>query len=286
MHPIEPVSSRRARPIFIVSSGRSGTAMMEKLLSYCGELEMHHEYLCTHIQPVAARYYMGQIGPFAVRQAVERLHGRAMHYADRPVWGDSSNKLSWIVDVLAEMFPDARFVHLVRDGRKVVASYHQKLGDEIYDDAAVRALLAHIEHPATVPAPPPEKRYWWPIPVQDPARLAEFRTYSQFDRIAFHWGEINRVLMEKLGAVDLSRVLRVRLEDLVSDPDELETLFAFLGLKARPELFALLHRPHNVKVPVDTQLSSEEEARFFALAGDVMTTLGYDRAPAYAVAYG
>ena len=39
------------RPIFIVSSGRSGTAMMEKLFGAFPQVEMHHEYMVHHVQP-------------------------------------------------------------------------------------------------------------------------------------------------------------------------------------------------------------------------------------------
>lgn len=50
------------RPIFIVSSGRSGTAMMEKLFNAFPQVEMHHEYMVNHVQPAAVKYYLGLIG--------------------------------------------------------------------------------------------------------------------------------------------------------------------------------------------------------------------------------
>lgn len=44
---------------FIVSSGHSRTQMMEKLSQAFPSVEMHHEYLCIHVQPLAVRYYVG-----------------------------------------------------------------------------------------------------------------------------------------------------------------------------------------------------------------------------------
>ncbi|MEM9122048.1 MAG: sulfotransferase [Pseudomonadota bacterium] len=278
--------SKKARPVFILSSGRSGTAMLTKLLSACKEVEMHHEYLCTHIQSIAVRYYMGLVGPQTVKSAITRLHGTALLYARKPIWGDSSNKLSWIADVLAETFPDARFVFLTRDGRKVVSSYYHKLRDECYDDYSVRSLIGHLDAPDVFPPPPPEKRFWWPAPLDEPDRMEAFRAYSQFDRIAFHWGEINRVIMGHLYQIDADRQFRVKLEDLTTDPSLMLELFRFIGVPERPQLFKLLERPHNVKVPVDKSLTPGEEKRFFELNADVMKALGYFQNRAYTVDYG
>jgi hypothetical protein len=48
-----------ARPFFIVSSGRSGTAMLHKALSAVAGVEMHHEYMVQITQPLAVRRYLG-----------------------------------------------------------------------------------------------------------------------------------------------------------------------------------------------------------------------------------
>ena len=51
-----------ARPFFIVSSGRSGTAMLHKALSAVPGVEMHHEYMVQIIQPLAVKRYLGLVG--------------------------------------------------------------------------------------------------------------------------------------------------------------------------------------------------------------------------------
>ena len=51
--------SRDTQPFFIVSSGRSGTAMLHKVLETAGDIEMHHEYMVHIAQPLGARRYMG-----------------------------------------------------------------------------------------------------------------------------------------------------------------------------------------------------------------------------------
>jgi hypothetical protein len=44
-------------------------------------------------------------------------------------------------------------------------------------------------------------------------------------------------------------------------------------------------RPHNVNRPEDELLTAEQSAHFDAIAGDVMTTLGYAGMPEYVVNY-
>ncbi len=206
-----------AQPFFIVSSGRSGTALLHKALSALAGVEMHHEYMVQVSQPLAVKRYLGLVGAEECRRVISETHGAAIQYSEAAHWGDSSNKLSWLISDLAGLFPDARFVHLVRDGRKVASSYFHKLGDECYDDRSTAILQAHIDDPR-LPAPPPEKKYWWPLPRRDSASARPFRKFSQFERIAWHWAELNRVVLDELSRLPPERSLFLRLEDLTGSP--------------------------------------------------------------------
>src|ERR1700722_455535 len=173
---------KKPSPFFIVSRGRSGTAMLHKALSSKPCVEMHHEYAVQITQPLAVKRYLGVIDGVKARQTLAETFGAAMAQSRAGYWGDSSNKLSWLIPDLAALFPQARFVHLVRDGRKVASSYFHKLGAENYDDRSTPILQAHHDDPARYPAPPPEKKYWWPMPRRCSADAGPFRVFSQFER--------------------------------------------------------------------------------------------------------
>jgi len=266
--------SSKARPFFVVSSGRSGTAMLHKALSVAGGVEMHHEYMVQIVQPLAVRRYHGLIGAQETSKILDQTHAAAARCSAAAAWGDSSNKLSWLIPDLAQAMPQAKFVHLVRDGRKVSSSYFHKLGDECYDDRSTAILRAHVEHGA--PAPPPEKKYWWPLP---PGEL------DQFGRIAWHWAEINGAILRSLAQVAPERQMFVRLEDLLVSPSLGRSLFGFLGLTWRNEQFAIFARPHNVNRPEDKPLTSEQRAAFDRLAAPMMARLGYAERAEYVVNY-
>jgi Sulfotransferase family len=226
------------------------------------------------------RRYRGLATRAETTQILCETHASAIHYSQAGHWGDSSNKLSWMIPELAALLPEAKFVHLVRDGRKVAGSYYRKLFAECYDDRSTGILQAHLDDPARNPAPPLEKKYWWPIP-DDP----QFRSFDQFSRIAWHWAEVNRVISESLAALPAERKHFARLEDLYVSPGGVKGLFHFLNLPYRDEHFAMFARPHNVNRPEDELLTPTQATRFAALAGTMMAKLGYADTPEYVVNY-
>src|ERR1700744_6213 len=274
-----------ARPFFIVSSGRSGTAMLHKALSSVAGVEMHHEYMVQITQPLAVRRYLGLADAEQTQRVIAETYGGAVRYSDATHWGDSSNKLSWLIPDLAAAFPKARFVHLVRDGRKVASSYFHKLGAECSADRSTAILQAHVAEPARHPTPPPEKKYWWPLPRRGSPDAARFRTFSQFGRICWHWSELNRLVLQELSQLPADRTLFVRLEELRASPSEVRGLYEFLGLPYTAPAYGIFARPHNVNRPEDRLLDAQQRSQFDAIAGDMLARLGYAERPEYVVNY-
>jgi hypothetical protein len=275
----------RTQPFFVVSSGRSGTAMLHKVLSAAPGVEMHHEYMVNMVQPLGVRRYLGLASAEEARGMLAGAHGAAIRYSDAMHWGDSSNKLSWLIPDLAALLPAAKFVHLVRDGRKVAGSYFRKLFAECYGDRSAAVLQAHYDNPLRTPAPPPEKKYWWPVPRKADPRAKAFRQFDQFQRIVWHWAEINRVIQSALAKLPADRSLFVRLEDLSASAANVQRLLEFLELPYEEQLATAFARPHNVNRPEDQLLTPRQVAQFEQIAGDMMVPLGYADRPEYVVNY-
>jgi hypothetical protein len=259
--------------------------MLVKALGVERTVTIEHEYMVHLVQPLAVRRYWGLASADETQALLARTHGAALHYAATPLWGDSSNKLSWLIADLAAVFPQARFVHLVRDGRKVASSYFHKLADECYDDRSTKIMAAHLAAPNSIPAPPPEKKYWWPQPKSDDPWADEFAGFNRFQRVAWHWAEVNRRIFDTISWVADEQRLFVRLEDLRAQPSSVASLFEFLGLRFRDEHFSAFARPHNVNRPVDKMLTDAQSAEFSRIAAPMMQRLGYADRPEYAVNY-
>ena len=259
--------------------------MLHKALSANPEVEMSHEYMVQITQPLAVRRYLDLCNSTEALKTLAQTHAAAIGYSAAGHWGDSSNKLSWLIPELAELLPQAKFVHLVRDGRKVAGSYFRKLGDECYDDRSTRILQAHYDNPVHTPAPPPEKRYWWPVPRKIDPMARAFRAFNQFERICWHWAEVNRVIIESLTTLAPDRHIFIRLEDLRTSPDTARALYGFLNLPYRDADFSAFEKPHNVNTPQDRLLDARERATFDAIAGAMMQRLGYAERDEYVVNY-
>ena len=259
--------------------------MLHKALSTVAGVEMHHEYMVQVTQPLAVRRYLGLVDGEETARIIAQTYGGAIRYSEAGHWGDSSNKLSWLIPDLAQAFPKARFVHLVRDGRKVASSYFHKLSEECYDPRSTAILQAHYDTPLAHPAPPPEKKYWWPLPRHGSTDAEAFRAFSQFERICWHWAELNRLVLKELSQLPAERTLFVRLEELRASPSEVRGLYDFLGLSYSDSAYGTFARPHNVNRPEDRLLDAPQRAQFEAIAGDMLARLGYADRPEYRVNY-
>ena len=270
-------------PVFVVSSGRSGTALIKHILEDDPFVEAHHEYLCTHVQKVACLWAMGCIDKAQAIDQLSEIYYPAVEYSEKNIFLDSSNKTSWVIDLLIEIFPKARFIHLIRDGRKVVSSYFNKLYDECYDDRSVNILADAVAGKNIYP--PPEKKYYWPLRSKRTPSSIAAEKMSQFERICWHWGEVNRVIATSLSKISAEQKQTVRLEDLVSSEPELKEFIHFIGAKYNKELFETIKRPHNVNRPLDVLLAPEEEKTLSIFSKDVMSLYGYDKSKQYEMKY-
>ncbi len=271
------------RPVFILGSGRSGTLALAKSFMESSDVEAHHEYLFENILSDAVLYAMGWMPEAVMLDRLRETHGAAVHYCSKPVWIDCSNALPWIVQPLHLLFPNARFVHVVRNGRRVVSSFYHKFDDIMYADDAVVTLCNWIEGRSAI-KPPPEKRYWRPIPLPGEAQYAEFLRMNRFERLCYYWATVNARVGDTLRAIDPAESLTVKFEDL-KNADAYSALCDFLGFVPSAEMFKILERPINVHVPRTFPLTPDEDAAFARLCGDVMQRFGYRTEEDYQVDY-
>ena len=106
-----------------------------------------------------------------------------------------------------------------------------------------------------------------------------------YKRQAWHWAEVNRVIMDALAELPDERQMFVRLEDMLVSPALTRSLFEFLGLPWRDEHFRVFARPHNVNRPEDRPLGDAQRATFEHIAQPMMDRLGYAERDEYVVNY-
>jgi hypothetical protein len=263
-------------PFFIVASARSGTTFLRLALNahpevavppesrfitelykgrdqvdtaaLLGELAAHQrfEFWNLPIEDVAAR-----IGDRARLPYFEAIGATYEAYAARrgkEYWGDKTPRYIEHIPFLAQLFPDSRFIQPVRDGRNVALSY------------------AHVTF--------------------GPRNVA---------RAAVLWKRRVSAGMRDGRALAPGRYLEILNEDLAEDPEgEMRDVCTFLGLDFDPAMLDPEERRKGVvdKVTHSFDPTSAGRARmsewktdmppadvemFEAVAGDVLSELGYER---------
>lgn len=171
-------------PFFIVASARSGTTFLRLTLNahpdiavppesrfitelYQGEDEVETDRFVTSL----GNHKRFQAWGLSIDEVREEIGGRVrMPYAEaiacayrayalkegKTRWGDKTPRYVEHIPLLVKLFPDARFVHLVRDGRNVALSYsHVDFGPKTVAKAAelwARRVSAGIRDGRALPA--------------------------------------------------------------------------------------------------------------------------------------
>ena len=169
-----------------------------------------HEPVPRLIEETAEYRY----GHFSRDQLVAQLRETRPANIDGRRYGESANRLSLAVPALAEAFPDAQFIWLLRDGREVVSSVMQRgwfdperVADTPWEHHRLRGdRLGEISE-------------------------EEWAAWSPFRRTSWLWRRTNELIGEDLAELEPDRHITVRLEDLES---RLPDIAEFLDVRSIP----------------------------------------------------
>jgi hypothetical protein len=242
------------RFVFVVGSPRSGTTFLAGAIgSLPGFVDL------GEVAPLKAA--IPELAAFEAEEAARQLR-RTLHVARRvglvgavrPV--EQTPELAHLVRVVPLAFPDARIVHIVRDGRDVVCSLLEKpwlRREQVKSDDAGLAYGSYA-------------RFW-----VEPDRREEFETASDARRAAWVW----RRYVTAARSAD-TPLLEIRYEQMSADPvATADEIGRYLDTPS-DALGAALGRAHDASVGrYRADLSAEQLADILDEAGDLLRELGY-----------
>ena len=175
---------------------------------------------------------------------VDRLFMPAARRAGAVRWSEKTPRNVLLADQLARMWPSARFIHVVRDGRDVASS-----------------LL---------------ENGFWPLAAgHEFPSLSRFSGPMTFEGACDYWLEVMRLAREAEARLPAGSSLEVRLEDLVTEPEEtLGRVCAFLGEPMDPVLLDQDLSEGHVGRHAD-DLTPEQIAHFEKVGGAELERHGY-----------
>ena len=242
------------RLVFVVGSPRSGTTFLAGAIgSLPGFVDL------GEVPPLkAAVPGLAALEPPEAARRLRRILAVARRLglvgAVRPV--EQTPELAHLVRVIPLAYPEARIVHIVRDGRDVVCSLLEKpwlRREQVKSDDAGLAYGSYA-------------RFW-----VEPDRREEFETTSDARRAAWVWRRY--VTAARPAAAPL---LEIRYERMTADPTAVgEELGYYLDLPG-DALAGALGRAHDASVGrYRANLSEEQLADVLDEAGDLLRELGY-----------
>ncbi|PPK85899.1 sulfotransferase family protein [Neolewinella xylanilytica] len=182
--------------------------------------------------------------------------------------------LCFAAEAFAEEFTNARFVHIIRDGRDNADSMVRRYPDALSDRVLQSPELTQNKISEVGPYDMVDGTIvpWW-VPAAD---RDSFIHADPFVRYAIMWREMV-LRARRLAPLGPDRYLEVKYEDFVSSPiEEAEKILAFLGNRMSPALRKRLEKARTGSISIAKQNQGEEKYRAATSAAeDLLRELGY-----------
>lgn len=211
-------------PVFVLGAPRSGTTFLGSCIGALPEASYHFEPRVT--KAAARQVHEGTWSEDRAARVFRTTYGLLQVAAGEGGrrFVEKNPENCFVVPFLVRAFPDARFVQIIRDGRDVAVSHAEKpwLSARAAEDGG---------HGRAGNAWGPWARWW-----VEPERAEEFAAAGDLTRTAWAWRRFTEAARGHLAELPPERVLTVRYEDVVTDPESAAvTLARFLGHDDPPE---------------------------------------------------
>ena len=244
----------------VVTTGRSGSQSIADALSQHPRITCQHEP-CAQLIRLATEYAHGVKTEADTRAELAAIYCASRVFPDG-VYGESDQKLSFLLPLLAELLPQSKFIWLIRDGRDVVASTYAR---EWYSPDRV-ALGCPTDF---------ESRRVWDYYQLNGALCGalpagEWEAMTVFEHNCWGWTYVNEQIEAQLAALSPERWVMVRLHELSSRTAD---LFTFLGVNPVPVEVKRLNAAqpkHQYRLTPWQEWASAQQAAFDRWCGAAM----------------
>ena len=259
-----------ARPIFIVGSPRSGTTFLGACIAQIPEISYHFEPVATK---AAARYIHNREWSFdKAQQFYRRVYAWLMRlHADGDLrFAEKTPRNCFLIDFLYQAFPDAQFIHIVRDGRDAALSHSKKPWLQAAAAQSGKRESSGYRHG-------PYARFW-----VEAERVREFEATSDIHRCIWAWRRHVSTILDHVQDLPKGQYYELRYENLVAQPQkEAQKLLDYLEIQnpvSSHELYQAFAQAKTTSVGGwQRELSAEQLQQVNQEAGTLLKQLGYSQ---------
>ena len=255
---LRPLKARVQQPdiCFVASTGRSGSTTIANLLNDHPDIIAKHEPRLSLVK-LSTEYAHGILSRAQTKARLERMFLDGSVFHEDRVYVESDLKYFNLFPILSEIFPEARFVWLVRNGYDVVTSTY------------ARSWFGDSSHPVWNSVPWLFHKYRVQGDHSGDVTPEDWATMTPFQRNCWYWAYVNRTIERDMAEIPGDRTFLLRLEELGSVTDDLLSFLGFghVDLEARQTNKAFYD-----KAGPDTW-SNTQKADFERICGPMMKRL-------------
>lgn len=282
------------QPVIIIGAARSGTNMLRDILN---QLPNYGTWDCDEINPIWKHgnldhpndeFYAHMATP-SVKKFIRSKFSKIAKDLDIKYVVEKSCANSLRVDFINEIFPEAKFIFIYRDGRDTVASAAIRWNAEFdlnytlkklryvpLTDLPYYAYTFGLNRVKQLLAKEKQLSFWG---VQIKNIQEYLKKYSIFEVCALQWKDCVEKSLKDFSNIEPQRVHRLSYEEFVSNPQgELTKITNFLGSELSDNnLPPLLKKVSSKSLgKYKSQLKPEEIKAVEDLIGPTLSTLNYN----------
>ena len=253
-------------PIFVVSTGRSGSMMLAKVLGLHPEICSFHEPL-PQLNTEAYAKWNGRITNERIEKNINRKRKNLIIQIQRNGYNylESSHFCSHLIPLLVKLF-NAKIIHIYRNGYDFVNS---GLNRSWYNESGTLQKSLTIIRRLTL----------WNVGYQilDHRLNPPKKLNSKVEKISWLWSEINRIIIRDLNEIPSDQKLSIKLEEF--DESLLKSLSKFINVEFTCDMVERMIYLSKTK-PNKTNkkrvlMNEKEKENFQKIAAPMLKTLGY-----------
>lgn len=199
---------RSIQPVWVLSTGRTGTNTMTELLKLSPQIDAFHEPAPELFQ-FSFDYFMNRIDRPDAKQTLKYLRDELVFrsYRDGFIFVETNNRLAYIADLLLELYPSSKFIHVYRNPYDFIRSgmrrnYYQ---GHMRDYARIR-------------------------PTESDYNFDDWQDFTAIQKVAWNWKTVNEHCLNFMKTLPEKQTMSISSEDFFNaDPLLTDPLFDFIG---------------------------------------------------------
>lgn len=210
--------------VFVFSTGRSGSATIVDYLNQNEEVSAYHEAFYTVLKVLSLQYLTGKITRESAKMELSKLLDN-FYLNNNSFVVHSDQKLVPFINILKELYPEAKFIWLIRNPKSFLKSVVSRgwydNDDPISFKDSYLLNLKHRSHGLRVNG----------VLVEEYSEQ-DWNGMDIFQKNLWYWKYWNGLIAEQFDNLPSSKKMKIKLEEF---DQSLGDLHDFIGLKSAPK---------------------------------------------------